>query len=594
MSSKKNKIILTIILLSITVASYCIVDTSAETPRLVIRLTPSIIPADGAEHELVVVQLQSPNGNPFIPNDDVTVYLTSSNLEIGTVEEEIVISSGKSYGKGYFTSNFEAGISVVSASAKSFQTGEATLQVIKSDFDSILRVYASPNWMPNQTDVEGKAVIQIMDSEGTPYNTLQDVQVTLASSNHTIITLQESAEIKKGTNYVEVPFKTMSEIPGSAIIYAHAPNFEPGSDIVNTFNSSKPSYKISLFFGPELLLPDQQSHQAVTVQLQDIFGNPVKAESDIIIQLTSSNLNIASVTDTLVIPKNSYHAETSVTTRYVNGVTTIAASTPGLFPDHESLTILGAVPTILSIYTVPSKVLADGQVNDIITLQVLDEQGNPIKADRDISLFLSSSYPDIGTVPITVTIEKGNSYVSAPFTATDSSGETTIVVTTQGLEPAESLIETMVLGLNVTMTTPTNIQLNQTFTAKVNVTSYGLPVPGAEVKWSALGGVIKAEDTYTDENGVATVDIVQTYEQLNIKAEITKTGYKSESANKNIKITQQTSTPELTINILGFEISVFMILIIGAGILAIALAGYVYLKYRRNKNDEPDDLEIFQ
>jgi len=71
---------------------------------------------------------------------------------------------------------------------------------------------------------------------------------------------------------------------------------------------------------------------------------------------------------------------------------------------------------------------------------------------------------------------------------------------------------------------PRGERLNQTFTAQVNVTSYRYQVQGAEIKWNALGGVIKSEETETDENGTATAQIVQTYEQLNLKAQALKLG----------------------------------------------------------------------
>ena len=59
--------------------------------------------------------------------------------------------------------------------------------------------------MPAVEDVEGRAVIQILDLEGNPYNSLLDVNVFLSSSNETILTIQEAVTIEKGTNHVEVP-----------------------------------------------------------------------------------------------------------------------------------------------------------------------------------------------------------------------------------------------------------------------------------------------------------------------------------------------------------------------------------------------------
>jgi hypothetical protein len=55
----------------------------------------------------------------------------------------------------------------------------------------------------------------------------------------------------------------------------------------------------------------------------------------------------------------------------------------------------------------------------------------------------------------------------------------------------------------------------------------------------------------------------------------------------------QTERTELTISILGFKLNVFVLLITGALIIAVGLGAYVYLKYRKNKSDEIEGLELF-
>jgi len=583
-----------VLLLSMTiiVLSQIITVEAIEPPALKLELSPPIITADGETHEIVVVQLETDNGYPYLAQQDVTVYLASSNLDIGLVDESVVVPAGRSYAKAVFNASYNSGISVITATAAGFTTDEAIIQVMRSDFDAQLRVYAVPDVMPAVEDVVGRAVIQILNLEGTPYNTLQDVNIVLSSSNETILTLQEAVTIEKGTNYVEVPFTINSEVPGEVTVFAHASNFEPGSDVVTTMNETGAPDGLRLYFGPSILLPDQSSHDIVTVQLMDLDGKPAEAKTNTVVTMTSSNLNIATVDRTMTIPRGSYHATAQVRTRYVNGETTIAASSPSLDPQQGLLTVQGAVPKILEIYTIPNMVIADGSSNEIITIQVQDEDGYPIKTERDIPLYLSSS-ATIGDVPVSTTIFKGDSYATVPFTSTTRTGEATIVVATQGLEPSETTVQTIKLEMNVTLETPKTIMLNQTFTAQVNVTSYGYPVKGVEIKWNALGGVVKSEETETDENGTATAQIVQTYEQMNLKAQASKSGYGKETVQKNIKITVQSERKELTISILGFELNLFVLLIVGALIIAVGLGAYVYLKYRKNKKDEIGDLEIY-
>jgi hypothetical protein len=557
-----------------------------------LSLAPPVINADGGSHEVVVVQLRHGNGQPYIAPENVTVYLTSSNLDVGSVSESVVIPAGRSYARGVFDASYNAGVSLITASAEEFMTDDVVLQVIKSDFDARLTVTAAPPIMPAVKNVEGRAIIQIMDYDGNPYNALMDVDLTLSSSNHSVLTLPAKAVIGKGTNYVEVTYIIQGELPGGAIIYAHAQNFDPGHATVTITNETRKPYSLALYFAPNVLLPDQATHEAVTVQLLDVDGHPVKATKNTVVTLTSSNLNIATVTDTLTIPKDQYHASTTVNTRYLVGDTIVAASSPSLNPVDGTLVVKGNLPRTLEVYMAPSTIIADGEDNEIITIQVLDEEGNPILADHDITVYLSSSSPRVGTVPVSGTIDRGSSYITVPFKATIRPGTASIIVATQGLEPSEAKIVTVALKMNVTLTTPKSIVLNQTFTVQVNVTSFGQPVSGADVKWTALGGVLIQEDGSTDGGGVAEARIVQKYEQLNLKAEVAKAGYLKETAQKSIKITQ-TSKPELVIDVFGYEVSLFVVLIVVAMIIAVSVGGYVYLKYRKKKEGEQQDLELF-
>lgn len=592
MLKSKYRLLLVFLVALTTLSFVATAEAQTDRPVIDLSLAPPVINADGQRHRIIVVQLQHGNGQPYIAPEGFTVYLTSSNLDIGTVSEQLTVPKGRSYARGNFTSSYNEGLALITASAEGFQTGNAVLQVIKSDFDAKLTVYAAPSLMPAVKNVEGRAVIQIMDFQGVPYNALRDVALTLTSSNHSVLTLPEKTVIKKGSNYVEVTYVVQGEIPGTAIVYAHAQNFEPGYALVTITNETRKAHGLQMYFAPSVLLPDQGTHKTVTVQLIDVDGNPVKAAKDTVVTLTSSNLNIATVSETLTIPSGSYHATATINTRYLPGDTIIAASSPSLSPIHSTLVVLGNLPRILEIYPVPERIIANDDENKIITIQVLDEDGNPINADRDITVYLSSSSSRVGTVPIVGTISKGSSYITLPFKATERPGATTIIAATQGLEPSEATIETVALTMNVTLTTPKSILLNQTFNVQVNVTSYGQPVTGAKVKWTALGGVLKQEDTETNSLGVALAQIVQKYEQLNLKAEVSMTGYEKQTAQKSIKITQ-TTKPELTVNILGAEVSVFILLIALAVVIALALGAYLYLKYRKRKETEQQDLELY-
>ena len=101
------------------------------------------------------------------------------------------------------------------------------------------------------------------------------------------------------------------------------------------------------------------------------------------------------------------------------------------------------------------------------------------------------------------------------------------------------------------------------------------------------------EDQVTDENGIATLQLIQKYDQLRISAGINKTGYEPNAASKSISITQDIEESVLTVTILGTEVEVFTLLIGIAVIIAVAVGAYVYIKYIGSKEQESDDLEIY-
>ncbi|RLI01491.1 hypothetical protein DRO31_06395, partial [Candidatus Bathyarchaeota archaeon] len=244
-------------------------------------------------------------------------------------------------------------------------------------------------------------------------------------------------------------------------------------------------------------------------------------------------------------------------------------------------------------YIFPSILVADGTENDIITVQFLDDEGNPVLARTDTEVYLTSTNPTVGDVPNSVYIRQGNSYAIAEFTSTGIEGNTNILASLMGVIPSEKPIQTVTKGMNITLSTPSTIMINQTFTVQVQLTSNGLPVPGAEIEWTALGGVILSEDTETDDEGIAQAEIIQKYDTLRLKASASKTGYEPNEAQKNIQIAQNIETDELTITVFGRQVQVFHILIGLAILIALILGAYVYIKYRSTKEDEPEDLEIY-
>ncbi len=592
MNQRNKTTLILALLLTITATAY-IMTALAQTPVIVVSPSPAIIQADGESHEIIVVALQTENGQPYIAPRNTPIHITSSNLLLGTPDEFITIPEGKSYAKAAFTTKTSSGITIITASSPGYATGNEYLQVLRSNLNSKLSVYASPGNQPNVVDEDGKVLVQIVDNLGEPLIAADDVAVTLTCSNHSLITVTQELIIPKGSNYASTGFRVASTLTGEVSITAQAQGYSPGSDKVLVYDEAFTPEMVALYFGPDTVLSDGMVHNAVTVQLQDKEGNPAIATTATTIYLSSSNTNIATIDNSVVIDSGLFKTVANITSKNENGETIISASSPGLTPAAEILTTQGKVPSNLVMYVFPDILVADGSESDIVTIQFQDDEGNPVPARANTEVYLTSSNPIIGNVPETTIIPIGSSYVTIDFTSTGVAGETNILASMMGVIPSEQMIQTVTKELNITLNTPTTIMINQTFTVEVQLTSGGLPVPGAAIEWTALGGVILSEETETDNEGIATVEIIQKYDTLRIKASATKTGYKPNEVQRSIQIAQEIITDELTITVLGRQIQVFHILIGLAVLIAIILAVYVYIKYRSTREDEPDDLEIY-
>jgi hypothetical protein len=106
---------------------------------------------------------------------------------------------------------------------------------------------------------------------------------------------------------------------------------------------------------------------------------------------------------------------------FVPFVTMAASSTPG-----------PAATVALTI--IPPRLPADGGAYPAIVVSLVDSSGLPTAAIGNLTVFLSSSQPNIASVPGSVTIGAGEEYVIANATTTTTPGTTQITAHVEGLK----------------------------------------------------------------------------------------------------------------------------------------------------------------
>lgn len=573
-------------LIAFLLLNFCLVSAPVEADlfeglRLTVYVSPPVLPADGRGYGCVYVQIQDLDGEPLVAPSNVTVTLTSSNLDVGVVESPIVIAEGESFSIAWFNTTLKPGVAIITASAPGFIGGSAALTTINPAGASPpfrLNVYASPAVLAAERDLEGFLYVQLTDSAGNPIPAPTDIRVTIASSNTTIVDVPLHATIEGGLSYAQVSFRVLGAA-GEAAVTALATGFLPGSATIKVLEPGGVPVKLALKVAPPTIPPDGCTYrQTILIQLLDVEGAPAKAQADVQVYITTSNPEVGEVEEASTIRKGEYYTFLDFRAKPKVGEAVIAAAAGGLEAATGKLEVKGLTPSKLSVYVAPPVIIADGKPKNVIAVQVQTDQGLPVTSNRDVYVHLSTSSTRVGTVPAIVIIAKGESQTVAPFIPTTYSGMVNITASAQGLEPAFAALEVAVLPLNVTVDAPSTASINQTYTVSVSVSADGFPLQGAAVNWTVTGGEILAVENLTDVNGNARLTVKQTSETLRLTVKAAKLGYAAAEVSKSV--TAIVPKPP-TINILGFEVPLLTVMTVIAVVVAAMLCTYIYMKRRR-------------
>jgi len=592
--------LLFILLYAFSSLNVCLAFTySLQGFRLAVYIAPPVIPADGGSYDCIYVQIQDENGEPLTLTSNLTVILTSSNLEVGTVNERLLIPAGESFSTSRFNATFQPGFTTITASAQGFMPGTATLRTVNPYSEALtplkLRVYVSPGIIPAMKGLKGKILVQLLDSNETPLVASSNINVTLTSSNTTVLTIPSPITIRKGFSY-GVSSYTITGHVGEAAVTALAQGFLPGNATVNVVEKGGKPVRLALTLTPPKLPPDGSIHNStVLVQLLDDEGRPtVDMEREVKVYLSSSNPTVASIMDeTVTIRKGEPYIQAGLRTGVKAGETVIAASAQDLEPDTATLETEGFTPSLLKVYVAPPAILANNRTKNVVSIQVQDGEGNPTVSIRDLTVYITSSSTSIGLYPsrFNVTIHRGENYAKTFFPATSIPGETNITVSAQGLEPATATLYLVVLPLNLTLDTPDQVRLNQTVTVSVEATSRSLPVKDVAVEWTVIGGTVQAEENRTGSDGKAYLTFKQTSGTLTLIVQASKIGYETAVVSKSIEVLTpkpETKPRPLEINILGLKIPLLTLMIIIACLVAALIGIYTYVKIKRAPARRPN------
>jgi len=200
---------------------------------------------------------------------------------------------------------------------------------------------------------------------------------------------------------------------------------------------------------PRVLASNDYHYYAIKIELQDLYENPAYAPtSGMGISVSSSDPTVGYASPNYVHLSAGQAFETiTFVSTYKPGQTKIEATAVGLVSGSAIMTTVGAKPYKVQVILAPNKVLADNEYYYYpVHVQLQDSAGNPAMASETLLVGLSSSNPNVGTVPTSLAISTGETFGATWFSSTLVPGTTAIKAATSGLVSTNATMTTVAPG----------------------------------------------------------------------------------------------------------------------------------------------------
>ncbi|MBU2489376.1 MAG: Ig-like domain-containing protein, partial [Proteobacteria bacterium] len=164
-----------------------------------------------------------------------------------------------------------------------------------------------------------------------------------------------------------------------------------------------PVTKVGVTIKPTSLLADGESTSALTVMVQDFFGNPVINENIHFEAASGAILPVNKITDADGRATATYTAST------ISGQHQITATATNSVSGAATITLVPVQAGSITATSAKSEVVADGKSSTVITAEVLDGAGNPLLDGTVVTFANSTVYGSLS--PTTATTLGGRAAV---------------------------------------------------------------------------------------------------------------------------------------------------------------------------------------
>lgn len=519
------------------------ITTAGPIPtKLAVYIFPPTIPADAGSYPAIVVQLQDVGGSPAkAPIGDVNVTLSSSNVTVGTVDSSVIIKGGSTYAVATFSTTMILGSAEITALASGYDSGFTTIntQAIQpSTMPTDLKVYVGPPSVPADGIAYEQVVVQVQNSTGYLARAPSDILVSLSSSVTAVGTVEPNIMIIDGTVEALAHFNSTYG-SGITTITAAATNYRSSQEFLTTVGPIPT--KLTVYSVPSSLPADNQSYDAIIVQLQDSGGKPARDPSgNVTVHLLSSIPETGNVSSTVTIPYGKTHSTASFFSTYTAGSTTITALTSNYETGQATVTTYVIDQYMLDVSSTAQPTTISSREQATIRIYVAY---NGLSPAPGANIQLTSDNGGSFSTPT----DEENGYYTSNFTAPTVPKQTvcTILTTasrlgyTSGQASVQVTVNPIILNVSATAQ-PTSINSTENATIRVYVAYNGLiPASGATIELTSNnGGNFSAT---TDEgNGYYTsvfkAPSVTKQTVCTILAKASKVGYNSGQATVQVTV----------------------------------------------------------
>jgi predicted GH43/DUF377 family glycosyl hydrolase len=506
--------------------------TSAPAFKLVFTAGTNQSLTAGQLSSSITVQRQDQYGN-LVTSGFLTVTLNSTSLgatfysDAGvTPATSVTINNGSSMVSFWYVDTV-AGSPVLTTSASDLTSAITTFTITSTNASKLVFTAGLGQYL-SAGQLSGQITVQRLDQYGNPV-TSGSITVTLNSTSLGA-TFYSDAGTTPATSVVivngssTVSFWYVDTIAGSPVLTASASGLTSGGTIFVIASAS--ASKLVFTAGAGQSLNAGQVSSVITVQRFDQYGNPATS-GNITVYLSSSSGTGIFFSDsggTHQITQVTIFSGSSSASFYYNdtaaGTPTLTASSSGLNSATTQFTINAATASRLVYTAGGGQTLPAGTLSAQITIQRLDQYGNPVTSGS-LTVNLNSTslgatfYSDAGTTPATsVVIVNGSSTVSFWYKDTVV-GSPTLTASAVGLSSATTTF--VITSASLDHFTVTAISNPQTAGTTFNITITAVDQYGNTVTsyngsntLSDLSGTISPTTTSSFSTGVWTGSVTIT------------------------------------------------------------------------------------